>query len=56
MANADFFDPANIAVVDRYSPKISSSFFKQSYVPLRKEILDRYSLDRWIAEVLPDQR
>jgi hypothetical protein len=56
MANADFFDPANIAVVDRYAPKISSSFFRQSYVPLRKEILDHYGLDRWIAEVLPDQR
>jgi hypothetical protein len=56
MVNADFFDPANIAVVDRFAPKIAPSFFQQPYVPLCEEILKRYSLDRWIEEVLPDQR
>lgn len=55
MVNADFFDPANIAVVDRFAPEIAPSFFQKSYAPLREEILNRYSLDRWIDEVLPDQ-
>ena len=56
VANADFFNPANIAVVDRKKPEVSNVFLKARYEPPPPEILRRYSLDGWLDEVLPDRR
>jgi hypothetical protein len=51
----DFFDAANIAVIDRKSPSLSESFLRQPARPVPPEFLRRYSLDQWLLDVLgPD--
>lgn len=56
VANADFFDPANIAIIDRKTPKVSDAFMKAPYEPPPPEVLRRYSLAGWLDEVLPNTR
>lgn len=56
MANADFYNPANIAIVDRKAPKFSEEFLHMPYEPPPAEILQRYSLDSWLDEVMPQTR
>ena len=48
----DFYDPANIAVIDRRSPSIDPSFLRSDFSPLSPSILSRYSLAGWLDEVL----
>lgn len=48
----DFYDPANIAVIDRCSPSIPLDFLLSAYSPLAPGILSRYSLAGWLDEVL----
>jgi hypothetical protein len=47
----DFYRPANIAIVDRARPAISEEFLRGSYEPVPAEIVDRYSLDRWLDDI-----
>jgi|WetSurMetagenome_2_1015567.scaffolds.fasta_scaffold183683_1 hypothetical protein len=54
MANADFFNPANIAIVDRMAPRVPDAFLNAPYEPPPPEVLRRYSLEGWLDEVLPD--
>ena len=54
VAKADFFNPANIAVIDRKAPRISDVFLNAPYEPPPPQILQRYSLHGWLDEVLPD--
>jgi hypothetical protein len=56
LLNADFYDPRNIAVIDRNAPEIPSEFFSSPYVPVPEEVLERYSLGHWVDDVLPDLR
>lgn len=56
MANADFYNPANIAVVDRKAPKFSEAFLHTPYEPPSADILRRYSLDNWLDDVMPQAR
>lgn len=53
LANADFYTPANIAIIDRRRPILPKVFFESPGHPVPPEILDRYSLDSWLDEVLP---
>lgn len=48
----DFYDPANIAVIDRRSPSIDPDFLCSAYSPLVPSIVSRYSLAGWLDEVL----
>jgi len=48
----DFYDPANIAVIDRHSPSIDPDFLRSDFSPLSPSILSRYSLAGWLDEVL----
>ena len=48
----DFYDPANIAVIDRRSPTIYPGFLRSDFSPLSPSILSRYSLAGWLDEVL----
>lgn len=50
--NYDFYNDNNIAIVDRSTVTIPTSFLKTSYCPLAKEIYEKYSLKSWILEVL----
>ncbi|PSI00567.1 hypothetical protein [Synechococcus lacustris] len=47
----DFYDPANIAVIDRRSPSIPAGFLRSAYSPVAPSIVSRYSLAGWLDEV-----
>lgn len=49
--NYDFFNAANIQVIDREKPELNE-IFNTDYVPLNPGIYKRYSLESWIYEVL----
>ena len=48
----DFYNEKNVAVVDRKHVQISETFLKSTYMPLPKDIYEKYSLKSWILEVL----
>lgn len=48
----DFYRPENILVVDRDNPEIPADFILQPYQPLAPEVYRRYSLRRWLKEIL----
>lgn len=48
----DFYNPVNVVVVDRKSVAIPDNFLASPYIPLSKEIYEKYSLRSWILEVL----
>jgi len=50
--NADFYDPANIAVIDRKRPVISTEFLAVPFVPLSPKFRYYYSLEGWLDDVL----
>ena len=52
IVNYDFYNPNNIAIVDRNSVVIPEDFFKSEYEPLPNDIYESYSLKSWIYEVL----
>jgi hypothetical protein len=47
----EFYRSENIRVVDRDEPVIEKGFLETPYASLPEAILDRYSLDGWLAEV-----
>ncbi len=53
---ADFFNPANIAVIDRKAPQISREFLKAPFEPMSIEMQRYYSLEGWLDDVLPDSQ
>jgi len=52
VVQADFFDPSNIAVIDRLRPELPAEFLSAPYMPQPAERLRRYSLSGWLDEVL----
>ncbi|MBD1392317.1 CgeB family protein [Mucilaginibacter glaciei] len=48
----DFFDPANILVIDRKDPQIDRSFLDTPFKPLPPNLLFKYSINGWLADVL----
>ncbi len=52
IAGADFYHPDNIAVVDRERPRIPEDFLDRPYAPVPPEVIERYTLARWVSEVL----
>jgi hypothetical protein len=55
VAEADFFHPNNISIIDRRRPVVTSTFLDSTYRPPSAEILKRYSLSGWLDEVLPQR-
>lgn len=53
--NYDFYKPENIYIINRTKPCIPKSFFETDYVKVDKSILLKYSLNRWIYQVLGTQ-
>ena len=49
---AEFYDPDNVAVIDRQRPTLPATFFERPYNPPPARLLSRYSLSGWIDEVL----
>lgn len=48
----DFYDPDNIAVIDRKNVSIPEGFFEAPYAPLEETVYEKYSLKNWILDVL----
>lgn len=48
----DFYNPNNVAVVDRKNVQIDMNFLKTPYEPLDEDIYEKYSLKNWILDVL----
>lgn len=48
----DFYNPANIAVIDRRNPVLSEQFLSAEYVEPAPAMLERYSLSAWVKEVV----
>jgi len=48
----DFYDSANIAVIDRHSPFIDPDFLRSAYSPVAPSTVARYSLAGGLDEVL----
>jgi hypothetical protein len=55
VAEADFFNPSNIAIIDRRQPALTAAFLQRPYQPPSADLLRRYSLAGWLDEVLPLQ-
>jgi hypothetical protein len=53
VANAEFYHPGNIAIIDRKAPHISPEFLAAPFHPVAPEIVYRYSLGGWLDDVLP---
>jgi hypothetical protein len=50
--NADFYDPHNIAVVDRDNPVLDDAFLNAPYRAPGADVVKRYSLAGWLDDVL----
>jgi hypothetical protein len=52
--DADFYNPDNVAVIDRTRPMLPDAFLERPYAPPPSQVLQRYSLSDWVREVLPE--
>lgn len=48
----DFFNPKNIAVVDRKNAKVSEVFLQETYQEVPRDIYTRYRIDYFLGELL----
>lgn len=48
----DFYDKRNIMVIDRNNPTLDFSFFNNEFVEIPSPILEKYSLEYWVLDVL----
>lgn len=51
VADYDFYDPANVCIVDRAKPALPSGFLEKPYAPVDEAVYQRYSLSAWLGEV-----
>ena len=56
VTEADFYDPRNIAVIDRRTPQITPEFLQYDYVQPEPSLLRRYSLSGWLDEVVSPRK
>jgi hypothetical protein len=50
---ADFYNPNNMAVIDRERPRLDERFLRRPYESLPEPVLKRYALSGWVDEVVP---
>ena len=50
--NYDFYKFGNIFILDRNNPNISEDFINRRFNPYTQEVLDYYSIDGWLEEVM----
>jgi hypothetical protein len=55
IVEAEFFNPRNIAIIDRQRPVVAAEFLDLAYEPPVADLLRRYSLSGWIDEVVPSK-
>jgi len=47
----DFYNPQNILVIDENNIEISEDFLMTPYVPLDKDIFEKYTLQSWVKNI-----
>ncbi len=47
----DFYNPLNIQIIDRKTPKLSIEFLHTPYQVLPQEVRRKYSISQWVSEV-----
>lgn len=52
VANYDFYNPANILIVDEHNPVIPHAFLTTPYVDIPEDIYQKYTLKEWSNKVL----
>ncbi|WP_157213074.1 hypothetical protein [Pseudomonas sp. M47T1] len=52
----DFYNPANILVIDEQNPQVPRAFLEGQYVPVADAIMQRYSLAGWCNTVFSAPR
>lgn len=50
--NYDFYNPQNIYVYDGNKIDFSCDFFRKDYQPLDASLIEKYSIDSWVKEIL----
>lgn len=50
----DFYDPANILLVNRNKPIIDEDFFQTSFVTPSKDLLFKYNIKGWATEIFSE--
>jgi hypothetical protein len=50
--NYDFYDPQNILIIDEKNPDIPFDFFNKKYNKISKEILNKYSIETWVTQII----
>lgn len=53
ITEAAFYHPDNHLYIDRERPVVPTSFLTSDWHPMDPDMVTRYSLDGWLAEVLP---
>ncbi|WP_189612669.1 hypothetical protein [Pigmentiphaga litoralis] len=49
--NYDFYDANNVLVIDRDRPFVPPEFLVTPFIPIKQNVLYRYSLESWLNEV-----
>ena len=52
IVNYDFYNPVNILIIDRDSPKINKEFFTTPFTPIPQEIVSKYIISNWLKRML----
>jgi hypothetical protein len=52
VSSYDFYRPANVLIVDRENPLIDLNFFRIPFERCPEDLYRKYSLERWITDVL----
>jgi hypothetical protein len=47
----DFYNEANISVIDRNNPVIDDNFLNKPYQPLSPKLYYKYSIDGWLEDI-----
>jgi hypothetical protein len=47
----DFYNAANILVIDRNNPVIDDDFLNKTYKPLSPNLYYKYSIDGWLEDI-----
>ncbi|WKV96114.1 hypothetical protein PYV50_19545 [Pseudomonas sp. H22_DOA] len=55
MVDYDFYNPANILVIDENSPVIPEHFITAPYVDIPAPIYEKYTLQGWVKTVFSQQ-
>lgn len=49
--NYDFYNPQNILVINENDVKIPEEFLKTPYIPLSKDLFEKYTLQSWVKNI-----